>query len=199
MILYLHGFRSAPASFKASFLQAAMQARGQAAAWFCPQLPSSPKAAVELARTLITAHCPTPARDLCLIGSSLGGFYATALAEEFGCRAALLNPAIFPARDLANQLDHRTQYHSDQPFEFKAEYLQELAQLAVAHISQPERYFLLAATGDEVLDWREMQAHYPAARQLIIQGSDHGMSDFAQYSEQVLAFAGYAAASGSAL
>ncbi|MBI3229171.1 MAG: alpha/beta fold hydrolase [Burkholderiales bacterium] len=194
MILYLHGFRSAPASFKARLLAERMAATGQQAAWLCPQLPASPRAAINLARDLIRGCGVDIERELCIIGSSLGGFYATALAEEFGCRAALLNPAVRAARDLASQVGTTTFYHSDQPFEFLPEYVGELEALQVEEITRPERYFLLAATGDEVLDWQEMLAHYPRARNRIINGSDHGISDFAQYMDEVLAFAGHASA-----
>jgi len=81
-----------------------------------------------------------------------------------------------------------TYYHSDQVFEFKSGYVAELRALAVANITRPQRYFLIAATGDEVLDWREMVGHYPQAKQLIIEGSDHGIAEFADYLDQVMAF-----------
>ncbi len=129
-----------------------------------------------------------PPQQLALIGSSLGGYYATYLAERLGCRAVLLNPAVEPPHDLEKYVGVSTAYHSDAPFEFKAEYLDELRALAVGRITEPQRYFLIAATGDEVLDWRQMVAHYPGARQCVIEGSDHGLSDFAPYLEPVLEF-----------
>ena len=90
------------------------------------------------------------ASDWALIGSSLGGYYATWLAERYGRRAALLNPPL-PADDLAGYVGEHTMYHSSEPFEWRAEHLQELLDLRIERITQPERYFLLAATGDEVL------------------------------------------------
>lgn len=185
MILYLHGFRSSPQSFKTSLLAARMQAAGRGDEYVCPQLPPSPRAAIELALDIAQG---VDASHLTLIGSSLGGYYATWLAEKLGCRAVLLNPAVHAARDLASQVGVKTQYHSNEPFEFKAEYIDELTQLEVTRITQPERYFLIAATGDELLDWREMVAHFSHARQRVIEGSDHGMSDFADYADEVLAF-----------
>jgi predicted esterase YcpF (UPF0227 family) len=128
--------------------------------------------------------------DVALIGSSLGGYYATWLAEKSGCRAVLLNPAVKPPRDLEKYVGVTTAYHSDQPFEFKREYVDELKTLAVSRITHPERYFLIAATGDEVLDWHEMVGHYPGARHHVIEGSDHGLSDFNGYMDEVLAFCG---------
>jgi predicted esterase YcpF (UPF0227 family) len=185
MILYLHGFRSSPLSFKARLIGERMAALGREADYQCPQLPASPREAIALARRLIEAR-----PGVTLVGSSLGGYYATWLAEKFGCRAVLLNPAVKPPRDLEKYVGVTTAYHSDAPFEFKREYIDELKEFAVERISRPERYFLIAATGDEVLDWREMTGHYPGARQHIIDGSDHGISEFAQYVNEVLAFCG---------
>jgi predicted esterase YcpF (UPF0227 family) len=185
MILYLHGFRSSPQSFKARLLAEQLRALGRADDYLCPQLPPSPAAAIALAQSLIAAQ---PPERLTLIGSSLGGYYATWLAEQTGCRAVLLNPAVAPPRDLAKYVGATTAWHSGEPFEFKPEYIDELQALAVPRISRPERYFLVAATGDEVLDWRDMAAHYAQARQLIVQGSDHGLSDFASQMGAVLAF-----------
>lgn len=191
MILYLHGFRSSPISMKARMMADAMAERGLAAEWACPQLPASPREAIDLAmgiarRQLDGADSP---RALTVIGSSLGGFYATWLAEQLGCKAVLLNPAVEAARDLATQVGEHHMYHSDAPFVFLPEYVDELAAIHAPRITQPDRYFLVAATGDEVLDWREMRDRYADCRQRIVQGSDHGLSDFAQWMPEVLEFA----------
>jgi len=185
MMLYLHGFRSSPQSFKARLLAERMQALGRAHEYQCPQLPPSPAAAIALAQSLLAGR---PAGEVVLVGSSLGGYYATWLAERIGCRAVLLNPAVAPPADLEKYVGTTTAWHSGEPFEFKREYIDELRALAVPRITRPERYFLIAATGDEVLDWRDMTAHYAGARQLVIQGGDHGLSGFAEQVDAVLAF-----------
>ena len=185
MILYLHGFRSSPKSMKARVVGVRMLEMGLDAELRCPQLPASPKAAIALALALVEG---VPAGELALIGSSLGGYYATWLAERLGCRAVLLNPAVDPLKSLDGHALVTTQFHSDEPFEFKAEYFDELRALKVDRITRPERYFLMAATGDEVLDYRDMLAHYPGARQHVIEGSDHGISEFNNYVDEVLAF-----------
>ena len=187
MILYLHGFRSSPLSMKSRLLAAQMQALGRSEEWRCPQLPASPKLAIGLALSLVK---DVPAEQLTIIGSSLGGYYATWLAEQLGCRAVLLNPAIVPLLDLEQHVGVTTAFHSDEPFEFKRDYIEELRAYAVPAITRPERYFLIAATGDEVLDYRDMVAHYAGARQTIIEGSDHGISGFEGYLAPVLAFCG---------
>ncbi|MES2316749.1 MAG: YqiA/YcfP family alpha/beta fold hydrolase [Pseudomonadota bacterium] len=185
MILYLHGFRSSPKSFKARVVGVRMLELGLSDKLLCPQLPASPNEAIALALKLVDG---VPAAELAIVGSSLGGYYATHLAERLGCRAVLLNPAVVPLKDLEQHVGVTTQYHSDQPFEFKREYIDELRALAVPAITQPERYFLIAATGDEVLDYRDMLAHYAGAKQHVIDGSDHAISEFKQYVDEVLDF-----------
>jgi len=191
MILYLHGFRSSPDSFKARMMADAMAARGLTDAWACPQLPASPREAIDLALGMARdrlADTGSP-RELTVIGSSLGGFYATWIAEQLGCKAVLLNPAVHAARDLATQVGEHHMYHSGAPFVFLPDYVAELAAIHAPRITQPDRYFLVAATGDEVLDWREMRDRYAGCRQRIVQGSDHGLSDFAEWMPEVLEFA----------
>lgn len=193
MILYLHGFRSSPKSYKAELMAQAMQERGLADQWVCPQLPASPQRAIALANYLIEQAVQDrglqPERDLAIIGSSLGGYYATCLAERWKCRAVVLNPAVYAARDLATQVGEHTLYHSNEPFVFLPEYVDELAEMAVGKPARPEHYYLLAAKGDEVLDWQEMADWFAGSQGHILEGGDHGLSDFEQWLPEVLAFA----------
>ncbi|MDX3893784.1 YqiA/YcfP family alpha/beta fold hydrolase [Pusillimonas sp.] len=189
MILYLHGFRSSPSSAKAVMLGRALGERGYGGKWHCPQLPAGPAQAMALCDALIDQHHDDGKNEpLILMGSSLGGYYATCLAEKRQCRAVVLNPVVHAARDLATQVGEHTQYHSDEPFVFLPEHVDELARMAVGRPADPKRYFLLAATGDEVLDWREMAQWYAGSHGRIIQGSDHGISDFGQWMPEVLRF-----------
>lgn len=185
MILYLHGFRSSPHSFKARVIAQRLEALGRSDEYYCPQLSASPKEAVAQAFDIAKDFLP---EQVTLVGSSLGGFYATWIAQQIGCRAALLNPAIKPPRDLEKYVGVSTAFHSDAPFEFKRDYIDELKSFAIEKITQPQRYFLIAAQGDEVLDWREMTAHYAGAAQHVLEGSDHALSDFDAYVDEVLAF-----------
>lgn len=187
-LLYLHGFRSSPRSFKARVVQDRLEQAGLGERLICPQLPASPKAAMDIALELAERHAPG---NLSIVGSSLGGFYASWLAERLGVRAAVINPSVDPTRNLSKHVGVTTAWHSEEPFEFRQEYVDELVALRTAHITRPERYFLLAATGDEVLDYRDMVAHYAGARQHVIEGSDHAIPEFAQYVDEVLAFCGF--------
>jgi predicted esterase YcpF (UPF0227 family) len=162
-----------------------LAALGLAGDFICPQLPASPAKAMELALSLVDG---VPAEELAIVGSSLGGYYATWLAERLGCRAVLLNPAIVPLKDLDKHVGVTTAWHSDEPFEFRREYIDQLRALAVDKVTRPERYFLIAATGDEVLDYRDMLAHYPGARRTVIEGSDHAISGYRDHVADVVGF-----------
>ena len=126
---------------------------------------------------------------MAVIGSSLGGFYATWLAAQRGCKAALLNPAIDPARDLAKYIGEQSAWHDPgERFYFAPEFVDELRSLEVGPLPHPEHAWALIAKGDEVLDWREMTARYPGSQQVIMEGGDHAISDFDHYLPQLLEF-----------
>ncbi|AOK28708.1 MULTISPECIES: YqiA/YcfP family alpha/beta fold hydrolase [Burkholderia] len=185
MILYLHGFRSSPQSFKARALAARLAELGRSGEWRCPALPVAPLDAVAVAEAQAAG---VPAHEVTVIGSSLGGYYATWLAQKHGWRAVLLNPATQPQRDLQRYLGEQPLWHGGGTIVVEPHHLDELNALHVPTITRPQRYYLFAATGDEVLDYREMLARYPGARTRVIEGSDHGISEFADYIDDVLAF-----------
>ncbi|WP_042270402.1 YqiA/YcfP family alpha/beta fold hydrolase [Paraburkholderia heleia] len=187
MIVYLHGFRSSPQSFKARLLAARMAELGRSGEWLCPALPVSPREAIALAEREIGAQWK-PGERVTLIGSSLGGYFATHLAQKHGWRAALLNPAVMPDRDLSKYLGEQPLWHGGGSIVVEPRHLEELRALAVTTVTQPARYYLIAATGDEVLDYREMLAHYPGVPTHLIEGSDHGISEFADYVDEVIRF-----------
>ncbi|MGE4124426.1 MAG: YqiA/YcfP family alpha/beta fold hydrolase [Pusillimonas sp.] len=187
MILYLHGFRSSPQSAKAQMLAQAVARQQPDAEWVCPQLPASPAQAIELCNNLILT-LSNPADELVVIGSSLGGYYAGHLAQAWGCRSVLLNPVIHAARDLATQVGTHQQYHDDAPFVFLPEYIDELGSLEFTRPAPGNDHFLVACTGDEVLNWVEMARWYSGCRSRIINGSDHSISDFARWLPEVMQF-----------
>lgn len=163
-----------------------VQRHAPALTWWCPQLPPSPRAAWDLMREGVGSW---PVHSMAVLGSSLGGFYATALAEALGCPAVVLNPAVNPARDLARHVGEQTAYHDpSQHFAFKAEYVDEVRALTPPRITDPARYAAVIAKGDELLDWREMSARYNGAHVLLLEGSDHALSDFEQHLPFVLEF-----------
>jgi uncharacterized protein len=182
-LLYLHGFRSSPQSTKARMVAERVQSEHPGVAWWCPQLPPSPAEAMALIRQG-TADWPTD--QMAVVGSSLGGFYATRLALERGCRLAVLNPAVHPAQGLAAYIGEHTAWHDPtERFFFRPEYVDELRALESPDV--PPHCFALIAQGDEVLDWREMVARYPGANLKLLSGSDHAISDFADHMDELFA------------
>lgn len=185
-LLYLHGFLSSPLSVKARMTAGAVATRHPQVRLYCPALPPSPRQSLD---EVLQATADWPRQSMAVMGSSLGGFYATWLAEHLGCKAALLNPAVHPAVDLAAQIGTHAYWHQpDLQFDFTARHVEELRALEVAQITRPERYFAVIAKGDEVLDWREMHAHYAGARIKLLPGGDHALSDYADHLDEVLGF-----------
>lgn len=184
-LLYLHGFRSSPNSMKAVKVGERVQRNHPAVHWWCPQLPPSPREAVELIQHGIANW---PHEGMAVVGSSLGGFYATHVALDTGCRAVLLNPAVDPARDLAKYIGEQTAWHNpEERFYFRPEYVDELRDLAGGTLPHPERVMAVIAKGDEVLDWREMVGRYPGVNLKLLEGSDHAISDFDDHIDEVFA------------
>ncbi|MEY4711027.1 MAG: hypothetical protein RIS88_477 [Pseudomonadota bacterium] len=187
-LLYLHGFRSSPRSAKAMQVARWVQAHHPGVTWWCPQLPPSPREALDLAMRGIAGW---PAGSMGVMGSSLGGFYATCVAEATGCRAVLLNPAVNPARDLARHIGEQVTWHDPaQRFFFEPRFVDELVAMTPRSVTRPERYFAVIAQGDEVLDWREMTGRYPGARIRLLAGSDHALTDFPDHIAEAMAFLG---------
>jgi hypothetical protein len=185
MILYLHGFTSGPQSRKALTLAGHMAGRGLADRLLCPQLPASPAAAAELAADLIRRHAVRT-----VVGSSLGGYYATYLAETFGIPAVLVNPAVVAHIALERYLGPQRWLYSGEDFEFTKAHIAELAALDRPRLSDPARYWLLVEQGDETLDYRRAVAYYAGARQTVLPGGDHGFTRWNDYLEEIVRFAG---------
>ena len=156
--------------------------------WWCPQLPPSPKAAMAM---LLDGIATWPTDRMAVVGSSLGGFYATHIAEATGCRAMLINPAVDPARDLGKYIGENRQWHApEESFYFLPEYVDELRTLQVGALQHPQRYRTLLAKGDEVLDWREMHSRYGHTQVTLLEGGDHAFTGFEEFLPDFAAFMG---------
>ena len=185
MIVYLHGFNSSPASGKAKELGKHLAILGRQADYLCPALPNSPREAIAHVEAELAKHRPGP---VTLIGSSLGGFYATHLAEKHGWKAVLVNPAVHAHLLLRDALGPQTNWHTGEKWVLTEVHLAELAALDVTPLTQPERYLLLAQTGDEVLDYRDAVSYYTGATQIIEDGGDHGFAGFERHFQTILDF-----------
>jgi predicted esterase YcpF (UPF0227 family) len=187
-LLYLHGFRSSPGSVKARKMADIVHNQHPGVTWWCPQLPASPRQAMALLQSG-AAHWPLDCTAI--VGSSLGGFYAAWLSKAWSCPAVLLNPAVHPARDLAQYIGEHPAWHDpSQKVYFEAAFVQELLDLEAQPLtSSPDaRTLAVIAQGDEVLDWREMLARHGGGQVRLIEGSDHALSDFDLYLPEILKF-----------
>lgn len=155
--------------------------------FWSPQLPPSPRAAMDQVMAGIAGW---PQQRMAVVGSSLGGYYASWVAEQVRCPSVLLNPAVNPARDLAQYIGTDTaQWHApDEHFFFAPEFVEELRALGVGGVPAPAPQLAIVAKGDEVLDWREMVARYPQATLRLLDGGDHGLSDFADHLGAIVQF-----------
>jgi uncharacterized protein len=196
-LLYLHGFRSSPQSSKATLMAQKVHAVNRKKAgieWYCPQLPASPAEAFELAWQFAAPQDDAQRKiPLAVIGSSLGGFYAAALTERLlragiYARCVLLNPAPYPARDLAAHIGNQKNWHNAGEFLFTQQHVDELKLIDAAVFTRPERYMAIITKGDEVLKWREMTKRFPAGTMRLLEGGDHAINDFEMYADEVLAF-----------
>lgn len=188
MLIYLHGFNSSPQSHKAQVLRRHMEAQGLGARYACPALPHWPEQALA---TIEAELARAPKEAVTLVGSSLGGFYATWFAETHGLHAVLINPAIHPHRDLRAFLGVQQNLHTGEKYELTEAHLAQWARLVMPVIT-PARYLLLVETGDEVLDYREAVGKYTGATQVVVQGGDHTLKSFPDHIPLVLEFAGLA-------
>ena len=185
-IVYLHGFVSSPRSRKATMLGDYVRNCVSGIDYVVPELNHRPARAIAQVEAACASRSPA---DLTLVGSSLGGFYATVMAERLGCRAALLNPAVHPHRHFGRYLGRQKNMYTGEEFELTVEHVGELMALDVPAITRPARYWLFVETGDEVLDYREAVAFYAGACQTVVRGGDHALGSFPEHVPDIVEWA----------
>lgn len=190
-LVYLHGFNSSPQSHKAQMLGRHLAGRGRAGSFFCPALPPRADVAIQVVEAELARRGAADLRPLTFVGSSLGGFYATWLAEKHGARAVLINPAISPHIGLRAYLGVQQNLYTGEQYELTEDHVREWERLWCPVIS-PSRYLLMVETGDEVLDYRSAVARYQGAEQIVIPGGDHMFQSFPQHLPRLLEFASLA-------
>ncbi len=184
-ILYIHGFNSSPASRKALQLQAAMQRIGLAAQLHMPALHHHPRQAMAQLQHVI-AELGQPV----LVGSSLGGYYATHLAMQHGLKALLINPAVLPHERFDGYLGAQVNHYSGETWQLTHDHVAALAELAVPAPQDPAQVQVWLQTGDETLDYRAAALYYRACALRIQAGGDHSFMGFSSRLPALLAFAG---------
>jgi len=193
MIVYLHGFNSSPESHKAEVLRRYLAAQGGGEGLRVPALSHWPREAIAQAGAIIESGlagqrpAPSPGR-VCLVGSSLGGYYATWLAERYDLPAVLINPTVRPFALLADYLGPQRNPYTGEAYELTAGHISQLRALYVESLSEPSRFRVLLQTGDEVLDYRQALDYYGAAQCRVTPGGDHAYQGFDARVEELLHF-----------
>ncbi|MEY8205594.1 MAG: YqiA/YcfP family alpha/beta fold hydrolase [Bermanella sp.] len=188
--LYLHGFKSSPESHKAQLTHAFFAKHDVAQNLHMPQLPPQPAKAIDAAQFLYEQLIDeVGVANVLVIGSSLGGFYASYLVERFGGRAVLINPAVRPYELLKDYLGVNKNYHDDETFVVSEDYISDLRALDVATLRYPQHYLLLLQTHDEVLDYRQAARKYGNGPCIIDEGGDHSYQDYHLRLASIIEFA----------
>lgn len=185
-LLYLHGFNSSPESSKARALRAYTDERGMSDQLVIPALPPVPAEAMN--QLISWFEVNQKEATIAVAGSSLGGFYATHLAERFGCKAVLINPAVRPHLLLKKYLGENTNYYTDENWVLDESHIEQFRALDVATITHPERYLLMLQTGDETLDYRQALEKYRGCQLVLEEGGDHSFAGFENHIAQILEF-----------
>lgn len=187
LLIYIHGFNSSPDSWKAQVLRDLLAGADAPADLLVPRLSHWPAEAVRQLQLLIEAASE---RRITLIGSSLGGFYATWLCQQFpALRAVLVNPAVYPDRLLADWLGENENFYTHERYCLTREHLRQLQALQVETPARPEQLLLLVQTADETLDYREAVEKYAQSVQYVQPGGSHGFDAFDRLIPAILAFA----------
>ena len=185
-LLYLHGFNSSPESHKAQLITDHCKEKDCLDLLICPQIPPDPVEAKQFLEQLVEEALST--HHLNYVGSSLGGYYATYLAEKYSGSAVLINPSVKPYETLKDYLGENKFFFEDGCWEFDETHIQQLKELDVGDIAQAQRYLVLLQTGDETLDYREAKLKYKQSHCIIEQGGDHAFTGLERYLDQILEF-----------
>lgn len=186
ILYYLHGLHSSPGSAKARQLAAYIKNHALPVYFDAPVLGYDPAKNMEKLRALIESHNEPP----CLVGSSMGGFYATCLASAYGLKAALINPVVAPADKLTLWAGPMQNPNTGEYYEFTERDRANLARYDAESVIRPDLFLVLLQTGDEVLDYREAERKYSECTLKIQVGGDHSFVNFDQTIPEILAFFG---------
>jgi len=183
-VLYIHGFNSSPQSMKAELSKEFFRQHHPEIEFHCPQIASSPKAAIKQLEAIIAL---APEASWLLMGSSLGGYFATYLAEKYQLPAVLVNPAVKPFELMLDYLGEQINPYTQECYQVKAQYIADLKALEQTRISK-NNYLVMVQTGDEVLDYQQAVEKYRHCQLVITPGGDHSYINYEDTLPNVASF-----------
>ncbi len=184
LLIYLHGFMSSPNSVKAKETEFYLVKRSMVVEYLVPALSDRPEQAYQQLDKLMQAN---QNRTIGLIGSSMGGFFASALAARFACRAVLINPAVAPQNLMQKYIGEQTNPYTNNRFTLTANDMEFLRDLDV-ECPQPDKIMLLVQTGDETLNYKAAVAKYAGSPQVVEEGGDHRFQDYDKHLPSIMKF-----------
>lgn len=185
-LLYIHGFLSSPSSLKAVQLRDWLKTYRRDITYHCPALTAYPAQTRLTLENLVESLLPEP---VYLMGSSLGGYWATWLAEKYALRAVLINPLAKPDLLSSEYLNVELKnYYSEQTYTLTENDANDLLAVDLAEISLIDNYWLMVQTADEELDYRLAVEKYSGCRQLVEEGGDHGFQGFENHIAEAVEF-----------
>jgi predicted esterase YcpF (UPF0227 family) len=185
LLVYIHGFQSSPLSQKAEETRRYVLSQSLPFDFLAPALDNYPMRSYQQLQAVVERHLPRP---IALIASSLGGFMATALSEQYGLRAVLVNPAVRPYELISAVLGDNVNPYTGIKFCLDESHIDELHQLEVITLSDPSRIKVLIQTGDETLDYRQAVSYYQGCEQVIEEGGDHRFQNYEKHLPEVIKF-----------
>ena len=189
-ILYIHGFNSSPLSVKAEQTRLYLFNNFPQVNFYCPQLVSNPKGAINQLEQIILSS-PTNSSWF-LIGSSLGGYFASYLSEKYNVPCVLVNPAIKPFELLEDYLGEQVNPYTEEVYQVTREHMLELKAIEPKrpsfNIAQKNNYLVMVQTDDEVLNYQQAVEKYEHCRLVVEQGGDHSFIDFEHHLPTIAGF-----------
>lgn len=188
LLIYIHGFKSSHKSQKAQEVRQYLEAQGAAIDYLAPCFSNYPGEAYQQLVTLIEEEKAKGRTHIALIGSSMGGFVATVIAETMGIKAVLVNPAVHPHKLVGYFLGENINPHTNEVFILNEGHVTELEQLEVASLTCGDRLMVMLQTGDESLDYRVAEHYYKGCTQMIEEGGSHRFENFDKHFPSILKF-----------
>ena len=183
-LLYIHGFNSSPQSMKAQKTIEYFTAHHPKVNIYCPQLLSSPNAAIEQLEAIINEERNA---TWFIMGSSLGGYFSTYLAEKYRTKAVLINPAVKPYELLSDIIGEQVNPYTQERYHVSEQHIGDLQLLEQENISK-NNYLVMVQTGDEVLDYQQAVEKYQHCHMVVQEGGDHSFVNYEAMLPKIAVF-----------